>query len=251
MVLTLALLGAFAAMRADRLAGVLLILAISGGVLWSNILAYGGVNLAPYGQLRELERIGHEFAGQGPALMTEYNPYGARHFLREEDGEGASELRQRAVTLRGGGSARKGEAVDTDRIEPGSLLEFRTLVLRRSPLASRPPLPYRLAWSGRYYEVWQRPQPLLRPRPGSLAARGKKNPAPCLNAPRSKRSPTASKARARAPGSSLPATPPSTTRPRAASQCRVPVTTRPGSAAARAAASRCRSTITGWAPPAT
>ena len=167
-VLTLALLGAFAAMRADRLAGVLLVLAISGGVLWSNILAYGGVNLAPYGQLRELERIGHDFAGQGPALMTEYNPYGARHFLREEDGEGASELRQRAVTLRGGGSARKGEAVDADRIEPGSLLEFRTLVLRRSPLASRPPLPYRLAWSGRYYEVWQRPQPYSGPVPEVL-----------------------------------------------------------------------------------
>jgi len=31
-------------------------------------------------------------------------------------------------------------------------------VLRRGPAASRPPSPYRLLWSGRYYEVWQRPQ---------------------------------------------------------------------------------------------
>ena len=156
-VLTLALLGALAATRADRLAGGLLVLAIAGGVLWSNLLAYGGVSLAPYGQLRELQRIGHDFAGEGPALMTEYNPYGARHFLREEDGEGASELRDRPVQLQGGATAQKGEAVEVDQVTPGSLLEFRTLVLRRSPLAARPPLPYRLAWSGRYYDVWQRP----------------------------------------------------------------------------------------------
>src|SRR5690349_22666479 len=36
-----------------------------------------------------------------------------------------------------------------------SLLGFRTLVLRRSPLGSRPPSPYKLTWSGHYYEVWR------------------------------------------------------------------------------------------------
>ena len=171
-VLTLGLLGALSLLRADRVAGGLLVLAIAGGVLWSNLLAYGGVSLAPYGQLRELEQIGHEFTHEGPTLMTEFNPYGARHFLRFEDGEGASELRQRAVTLRGGGSAQKGEAVDTDRIEPSALLEFRTLVLRRSPLASRPPPPYRLARRGRYYDVWQRPQPFSGPVPEVLPLGG-------------------------------------------------------------------------------
>ncbi len=143
--LSLAALGALAALRLDRVAGGTLVVAVAGGVIWSNVLAYGGVNLAPYGQLRELQRIGHEFAGQGPALMTEYNPYGARHFLREADGEGASELRVRQVTLRGGGSAEKGEAVDTDQLDPDALLEYRTLVLRRSPLAAAPRRP--TAWS--------------------------------------------------------------------------------------------------------
>ena len=33
---------------------------------------------------------------------------------------------------------------------------YETLVLRRSPVASRPPSAYRRTWSGRYYEVWQR-----------------------------------------------------------------------------------------------
>ncbi len=154
---SLALIGALAALRLDRLSGGVLLAVLAGGVLWSNVLAYGGVSLAPYGQLVELEGIGARFAGEGPALMTEYNPYGARHFLRRLDGEGASELRVRQVPLRSGRTAAKGEAVDTDQIQTKALFEYRTLVLRRSPVRSRPPWPFRLVFSGDYYEVWQRP----------------------------------------------------------------------------------------------
>ena len=156
--LSLAALGALWALRLDRLAGGILVVALAGGVLWSNVLAYGGVSLAPYGVLHELEQIGHEFSGQGPTLMTEYNPYGARHFLRFEEGEGASELRTRTIPKRGGGEVEKGYAVDTGELDPAGLFEFRTLVLRRSPVQSRPPLPYRLVRRGAYYEVWQRPE---------------------------------------------------------------------------------------------
>jgi hypothetical protein len=155
--LSLAMAGGVAALRLDRPTGVALLAIVAGGVLWSNALAYGGADLAPYDQLAELEEIGEEFAGQGPALMTEYNPYGARYFLRRLDGEGASELRVRPVYLRGGGTAEKGEAVDVDEVTWEALLEYRTLVLRRSPVRSRPPSPYRLLWSGDHYEVWQRP----------------------------------------------------------------------------------------------
>jgi hypothetical protein len=155
--LSLVMIGAAAFLRADRPTGVALLAVLAGGVLWSNALAYGGVSLAPYGQLAELEEIGERFAGEGPALMTEYEPYGARHFLRRLDAEGASELRVRQVTLLGGGTAEKGEAVDVDEILPEALFEYRTLVLRRSPVRSRPPSPYRLVWAGEDYEVWQRP----------------------------------------------------------------------------------------------
>ena len=134
-------------------------LAIVGGVFWSNALQYHDVWLAPRGQLHELETIGHDFAGQGPALMTNYEPYGARHFLRSLDPEGASELRRRFVYLTNGKLLDKGGSADIDRIRLDGLLVYRTLVLRRGPAASRPPSVYRLVWSGRYYEVWQRPQP--------------------------------------------------------------------------------------------
>ncbi len=156
--LSLAIAGAIVALRMDRFVGGVLTVVVAGGVLWSSVVAYGGVSLAPYTQLRDLQVIGEKFAGDGPALMTEYNPYGARHFLRDLDGEGASELRERTVPLREGGMVEKGYAVDTDELDLNGLLEFRTLVLRRSPVRSRPPSPYRLVWSGSTYEVWQRPE---------------------------------------------------------------------------------------------
>ena len=73
--------------------------ALAVGILWSDALAYRDVNLAPRDQLAELERIGDLIAGEGPTLMTEYQPYGVRHFLRDADPEGASELRRRPVAL--------------------------------------------------------------------------------------------------------------------------------------------------------
>ncbi len=136
--------------------GTALVVAVVGGVAWSNVLAYHEADLAPFSQLRELERIGERFAGDGPALMTEYQPYGVRHFLRTLDPEGASELRRRTVGLRNGGTAAKAEYVDTDRIQLDDVLVYRTLVLRRSPTQSRPPAPYHRVWAGRWYDVWQR-----------------------------------------------------------------------------------------------
>ncbi len=141
----------------SRVLGVLALAAAVVGVVWSNALAYRDASLAPYEQLAELERIGEVIAGDGPALMTEYQPYGVRHFLRDADPEGVSELRRRLVPLAGGDGVPKGINADTDELSPHGLLVYRTLVLRRSPVQSRPPSPYELIWRGEHYEVWQRP----------------------------------------------------------------------------------------------
>jgi hypothetical protein len=143
--------------RGRALEAAIVALALAGGVVWSNVLQYHDVWLAPRDQLHELEAIGNRFAGDGPALMTTYEPYGVRHFLRRLDPEGASELRRRFDYLTNGTVLDKGESADIDRIRVDGLLVYRTLVLRRGPAASRPPSMYRLVWSGRYYEVWQRP----------------------------------------------------------------------------------------------
>lgn len=157
-ILLLALAGAAAfAARVERVLGTTVLALILAGVLWSNALGYHDVSLAPYDQLRELESIGNEFAGEGPTLMTEYQPYGARHFLRAADPEGASELRYRPIPLVEGGEAEKGAWVDTDQIQLPALLTYRTLVLRRNPGQSRPPSVYKRVRHGDYYDVWQRP----------------------------------------------------------------------------------------------
>jgi hypothetical protein len=158
-----ALVGAALAWNGGRrVVGALLALAIVGGVVWSNALAYGEVNLAPRERLAELERVGERFSGGGPTLMTEYEPYGVRHFLRDMDAEGASEFRRRQVLLRNGRSLAKLEFADIDEFKLDTILTYRTLVLRRSPVASRPPSIYRLVDRGRYYDVWQRPEPTSR-----------------------------------------------------------------------------------------
>ncbi|TMK75815.1 MAG: hypothetical protein E6G48_00745 [Actinobacteria bacterium] len=140
-----------------RVEGGILMAVLAAGILWSNALAYRDVNLAPRDQLAELQKIGELIAGQGPTLMTEYQPYGARHFLRNAAPEAASELRRRRVPLLSGRTLRKGAYADTDRFKLHGLEVYRTLVVRRSPAQSRPPLPYRLIWRGHYYEAWQRP----------------------------------------------------------------------------------------------
>jgi hypothetical protein len=143
-----------------RVEGGVLAALLAGGVLWSNALAYHDVWLAPRAQLAELSTIGKRFAGDGPTLMTEYQPYGVRHFLYRMDPEGAGELRRRPVLLRNGQEVPKGGYEDVDQFALDQILVYRTLVLVNSPAASRPPSVYDLVWRGRYYTVWQRPEPL-------------------------------------------------------------------------------------------
>jgi hypothetical protein len=140
--------------------GLLRIVALgmaAGLVIWSAVAQWGGASLAPREQLAELEEIGDAVAGEGPTLMTEYSPYGARHFLREADPEAVSELRRRPIPRRDGQRVRKGDSIDTDLLDPAALGVYRTLVLRRSPAQSRPPAPYELVWRGDFYEAWRRP----------------------------------------------------------------------------------------------
>ncbi|MGI8479646.1 MAG: hypothetical protein ACR2M2_07290 [Gaiellaceae bacterium] len=155
-ILLLALVGGTKLLERRRAVAVLALATIAGGVFASNALAYRDARLAPRAQLAELELIGRTYAGEGPALMTEYQPYGVRHFLRHLDAEGASELRRRPVPLRDGRVLGKGEVADIAAFAPEAVLVYRTLVLLRSAGPSRPPAAYRLVWSGSFYDVWQR-----------------------------------------------------------------------------------------------
>lgn len=158
-VVLLAVIGACALLETPaRALGAIALAAIGFGVLWSNWLAYRDVRIAPKDRLAELDRIGERFKGEGPALLNEYEPYGARYFLRDLDPEAPAELRRRVVPLRRGSGLEKLEWAPLDEFQPSATLEYRTIVVRRSPAESRPLPEYELRWSGDYYDVWQRPE---------------------------------------------------------------------------------------------
>ena len=132
--------------------------AVTAGVLWSSALTYDEVSPAPHERMAELEEIGERFAGQGPALFTEYTPFAARHFLRSMDPEGATELRWRDIRLADGSVPPPKASMEIDDFALRDVLAYRTLVLRRMPTSSRPPSAYRRVWSGDAYDVWRREQ---------------------------------------------------------------------------------------------
>ena len=160
--LLLAFAGIGALMRIGRhaIVGVLPALVIAAGVLGGNALAYHDVTLAPYGRLHDLEYIGERFAHQGPTLTPDFEE-DAEYYLRDDDQ--TSMVNGPTLGLRPGvnRAAEPGGifAYDMNEFAIGWLEPFRTIVMRRNPLASRPPSNYRLVYLSRYYEVWQREQP--------------------------------------------------------------------------------------------
>jgi hypothetical protein len=143
--------------RAAGAAGVLVVAALAGGVLWSNVLAYHETTLAPRARLAELQHIGGLVAGKGPTFINDYEIYADRHFLRDGAPVEPAEYRIVTLPLRNGAILTKGGAADLDSFPLSTLLPYRSLVVRRSPVQSRPPSVYRLVWQGRYYELWQQP----------------------------------------------------------------------------------------------
>ncbi len=158
LVLGMGLAGAAVVIEAGRrVEGAVVLAAIGAAVLWSTATQYHGVLLAPSSRLMELETIGSKFSGQGPALLTGFEPYAARHFLRGLAAQTTSGLRVDQISLRNApAGATNGSSPDIDEIRLDQLIpEFRTLIIRRTGVESRPPSAYRLEWSGRYYDVWR------------------------------------------------------------------------------------------------
>ncbi len=142
------------------LAGILLLGAIAGGVLWSNWLQYRDVTLAPRARLAELQTIGTMVAGHGPTFFNEYDIYGDRHFLRagapvepEEYRPGATE----SLPTLGNAILTKPAWANIDSFGLNTLAPFRSLVIRVGPTESLPSSLYTLVWHGRYYQLWQQP----------------------------------------------------------------------------------------------
>lgn len=154
----IAMLGAVAMFDyGRRVEGWLLLIAISGGVLWTNALQYHSARVGPRQRFDELASIGNRFAGTGPTFYNQVDEF-AVHFLRRERPYDSSSYA--GVTLRAGlpprPAADSREPWDPDELQPAYIQSFPLLVLGRSPEISRPPANFKLVYQGHYYDVWRR-----------------------------------------------------------------------------------------------
>ncbi|MDQ3588463.1 MAG: hypothetical protein M3375_08975, partial [Actinomycetota bacterium] len=161
--------------RLARVLGVVGPATLAVVVLTGNSLAYHNAALAPTDRLRELARIGERYAGQGPALHPSFEDV-AEYFLRDSQTVGLvnqpqeKQLRVRAEAVETYATEDPSWTWDLDELQLEYVQSYPLLVLRRSPLQSRPPANYRLAERTRYYEVWRRtgsPRAVLAHLPGA------------------------------------------------------------------------------------
>jgi hypothetical protein len=158
LVVLLAMLGAAGlAQRGMLVEGAILGALVALGVLWSDALLYHDTTLAPRDRFAEMKTIDHRFKGQGPMLQADFEDF-AVYFLRDVQVDGpGNAYKVRPAVLSDGSYAGYGQSYDLDQLNPTYVTQFRTILVRRSPQASRPPAPYRRVFSGRFYEVWERP----------------------------------------------------------------------------------------------
>jgi hypothetical protein len=135
--------------------------AIAAGVLAGNALALHDITLAPGARMRDLDTIGKEFKGQGPALYPAHEEY-AEFFLRDlkvnalvnpgAAGVGPPQLRADVLAA----APQPSFAYDLDGFL-GSYVDLYSLVVqRRGPLWSRPPADFELVRRSRFTDVWKR-----------------------------------------------------------------------------------------------
>jgi hypothetical protein len=138
--------------------GSLIFVLVAFGVLWSNVLAYHEVTLAPRERLAEIQHIGDLVNGKGPTFVNMYEVYADRHFLRGGAPTEPAEYRSVTLPLRSGAILTKAAWSDLNSFAPSTLEPYRSIVTQRTPAESRPPAIYEPVYRGRYYELWQRPE---------------------------------------------------------------------------------------------
>lgn len=163
-IMLLALLGAGSLWRAriwplSALAGGALVV----GVVASSALAYHDVSLAPHDRFEELRSIDERLSGRGPALLNEYDEF-AKYLLadvavfNEPESDHAYRTAPYEPNARSDPRRRPSEKtpLDIDDLPLSYIEDFPYLILRRSPLSSRPPANYERESRGAFYDVWRR-----------------------------------------------------------------------------------------------
>lgn len=138
-----------------RVAGLAAAAAVALGVLYGNALQYRHMPLGDYSRMIDLKRINARYAGQGPALVPAFDEY-AEYLLRDARGSGLVNPWRSIMTYNRTAVPGLQTVRDTDEFDLRFLQEYRLIIRRRDPRASRPPSNWRLAETTREYEIWKR-----------------------------------------------------------------------------------------------
>jgi hypothetical protein len=138
-----------------RVAGLAVAVALAGGVIVSDALAYRNAYLPPVQRLDALRDAAEHASGRGPWLFPEWEEY-AKHFGAAAPLNVASEsFSPRSVALRRP-AVIFDHSFDLDEMTLAYVESWPGLMLRRSPAASRPPANYERTYRNAYYELWER-----------------------------------------------------------------------------------------------
>lgn len=138
-----------------RVAGVLVGVALVGGILVSDALAYRNAHIAPIQRMEALRDAAEHGRGRGPWLLPEWEEL-SKHFGGETPIIAASEpYSPRSVSLRKPAIIFN-HSFDLDEMTLKYVNSWDHIMLRRSPEASRPPAGFELTYRNAYYELWER-----------------------------------------------------------------------------------------------
>jgi len=129
--------------------------AVVAGVLASALVAYREVRLAPTERMSAMEDAADHAGGGGLWLVNEWEEFG-RYFMRDIRVNMAFEAESpEPVRLR---VPRPifGQYYDLDEQTLRYVDGFPGIIMRRSPVASRPPASFEKVHQNAYYEVWRR-----------------------------------------------------------------------------------------------
>ena len=144
-----------AARRPVRVAGVVAVLLLAAGVGLSDLFSYRDTRLAPLDRVASMEDVAAAVPDRGLYLLNEWEEFG-KYFMRSARVNPASEAESvRPVRLRRPAPI-FGQWFDLDRHKLSYVQSFSGVIMRRSPVASRPPASFRMIHRNAHYELWRR-----------------------------------------------------------------------------------------------
>jgi hypothetical protein len=155
MVVFAAAAGAWWVYRRLRPAGIVAAVALVGGVLVSDALAYRNAHIVPVQRMEALRDAAEHASGSGPWLFPEWEEY-AKYFGKAAAINVSSEsFSPRSIALNKIVPVFN-HSFDLDLMQIGYVESWPGIMLRRSPENSRPPVNYELTFRNAYYELWER-----------------------------------------------------------------------------------------------